>query len=396
MRPILSIILSNLLVIILANQTLAQPYITQGDVSAERGFRTVTVVEGLEHPWSMVWLSHSDILITERPGRLRLVRNGQLISEPVAGIPEVFASGQGGLLDVSLHPRFNQNRKVYFTYAHGTAKANRTRVAAAILNNNVLDNWQVIFEVTTVKPGSQHFGSRLMWLPDGTLLVSIGDGGNPPLRLDGAWIRDQAQNRRSHLGKILRLNDDGSIPRDNPFFSAADAEPAVWSYGHRNVQGLAYDPLRSMIWQSEHGALGGDELNVIQAGKNYGWPAVTYSREYFGGFKISPYTSKPNMVDPKVVWSTAIAPSGLTIYTGDKFPDWTGDVFAGGLKSQDIRRIELDKAGNVIGQYALRIGQRVRDIRQGLDGMLYVLTDESHGSLIRLEPTSDRDSPEAP
>jgi glucose/arabinose dehydrogenase len=344
----------------------------------------------------MAWLPNNDMLITERPGRLRLVRNGQLISKPVTGISEVFVSGQGGLLDVSLHPRFSQNRKVYFTYAHGTAKANRTRVAAAILKNDALDNWKVIFEVAAVKRGSQHFGSRLMWLPDGTLLVSIGDGGNPPIRLGNGWIRDQAQNRLSHLGKILRLNDDGSIPRDNPFFAASDAEPAIWSYGHRNVQGLTYDPLRSMIWASEHGALGGDELNVIQAGENYGWPAVTYSREYFGGFKISRYTSKPDMVDPKVVWNNAIAPSGLAIYTGDEFPDWTGDVFAGGLKSQDIRRLELDMAGKVIGQYALRIGQRVRDIRQGPDGMLYVLTDESHGSLIRLEPTSDKNSPLAP
>jgi len=396
MRSILSIILSNLLMVICTNQSLAQPYITQGDVPAERGFRTVTLVEGLEHPWSMAWLPNSDILITERPGRLRLVRDGRLIPDPVSGVPEVFASGQGGLLDVSLHPRFNQNRKAYFTYAHGTAKANRTRVATAILNNNVLDNWQVIFEVTTVKPGSQHFGSRLMWLPDGTLLVSIGDGGNPPVRLGSTWIREQAQNRRSHLGKILRLNDDGSVPSNNPFFTAADAEPAVLSYGHRNIQRLAFDPLRSVIWASEHGALGGDELNVIQAGTNYGWPAVSYSREYFDGSKISSHTSKPTMVDPKVVWTTAIAPSGLAIYTGDKFPDWYGDVFASGLKSQYIRRIDLDSAGNVIGQYALRIGQRVRDIGQGPDGMLYVLTDESHGSLIRLEPTSDRDLPEAP
>lgn len=396
MRSFLSFIPMNLLIVFCTNILLAQPYMIQGDVPAEGGFRAVTIAEGLEHPWSMAWLPNGDMLITERPGRLRLVRDGQLISRPVTGIAEVFASGQGGLLDVSLHPRFNQNRKVYFTYAYGTAKANRTRVAVAILNNDALDNWQVIFDVTAVKSGSQHFGSRLMWLPDGTLLVSIGDGGNPPVRLGGAWIRDQAQNRNSHLGKILRLNDDGSIPHDNPLFASSDAEPAVWSYGHRNIQGLAYDPLRSIIWASEHGALGGDELNVIQAGKNYGWPVVTYSREYFGGFKISPYTSKPNMVDPKVVWNTAIAPSGLAIYTGDKFSDWNGDAFAGGLKSQDIRRIDLDKTGTVIGQSALRIGERVRDVRQGPDGMLYVLTDESQGSLIRLEPTGDRDSPEPP
>jgi aldose sugar dehydrogenase len=374
----------------------AQPHVTQGDVPAERGFRAVTLLQGLEHPWGITWLPNGDILVTERPGRLRLVREDRLVSNPIPGVPEVFDSGQGGLLDVSLHPRFEKNRKVYFTYAYGTSKANRTRVAAAVWDGAVLANWQVIFEVTVAKPGSQHFGSRLMWLPDGTLLVSIGDGGNPPVRLGGDWIRNQAQNRRSHLGKIVRLNDDGSIPRDNPFSASADAEPAVWSSGHRNVQGLAYDSLRDMVWASEHGALGGDELNVVQAGLNYGWPAVSYSREYFDGSKVSPYTSKPGLVDPKVVWTTAIAPSGLVVYTGNRFPEWHGDVFAGGLKSQDVRRLDLDADGRVIGQSALRIGERVRDVRQGPDGLLYVITDESNGSLIRLEPATDKELPDAP
>ncbi len=374
----------------------AQPHVTQGDVPAERGFRAVTLLQGLEHPWGITWLPNGDILVTERPGRLRLVREDRLVSNPIPGVPEVFDSGQGGLLDVSLHPRFEKNRKVYFTYADGTSKANRTRVAAAVWDGAVLTNWQVIFEVTVAKPGSQHFGSRLMWLPDGTLLVSIGDGGNPPVRLGGDWIRNQAQNRRSHLGKIVRLNDDGSIPRNNPFSASADAEPAVWSYGHRNVQGLAYDSLRVMVWASEHGALGGDELNVVQAGLNYGWPAVSYSREYFDGSKVSPYTSKPGLVDPKVVWTTAIAPSGLVVYTGNRFPEWHGDVFAGGLKSQDVRRLDLDADGRVIGQSALRIGERVRDVRQGPDGLLYVITDESNGSLIRLEPATDKELPDAP
>ncbi|MFO7686549.1 MAG: PQQ-dependent sugar dehydrogenase [Desulfobacterales bacterium] len=374
----------------------AQPHVTQGDVPAERGFRAVTLLQGLEHPWGITWLPNGDTLVTERPGRLRLVREDRLVSNPIPGVPEVFDSGQGGLLDVSLHPRFEKNRKVYFTYAYGTSKANRTRVAAAVWDGAVLANWQVIFEVTVAKPGSQHFGSRLMWLPDGTLLVSIGDGGNPPVRLGGDWIRNQAQNRRSHLGKIVRLNDDGSIPRDNPFSASADAEPAVWSSGHRNVQGLAYDSLRDMVWASEHGALGGDELNVVQAGLNYGWPAVSYSREYFDGSKVSPYTSKPGLVDPKVVWTTAIAPSGLVVYTGNRFPEWHGDVFAGGLKSQDVRRLDLDADGRVIGQSALRIGQRVRDVRQGPDGLLYVITDESNGSLIRLEPATDKELPDAP
>jgi glucose/arabinose dehydrogenase len=389
-------IFATFLVVFIANQLLAQPHITPGDVPAERGFRVHTLAQGLEHPWSIAWLPNGDILITERPGRLRMVRGEQLIPDPVSGVSEVFASGQGGLLDVSVHPGFRENRKVYFTYAHGTARANRTRVASAVLDNDALENWKVIFEAAVVKAGDQHFGSRLMWMPDGTFLVSIGDGGNPPVRLGTNWIREQAQNRRSHLGKILRLRDDGSVPSDNPFFNSANAEPAVWSYGHRNIQGLAYDPLRAIIWATEHGALGGDELNAVHAGENYGWPAVTHSREYFDGSKISPHTSKAGMVDPKVVWITAIAPSGLVIYTGKRFPEWYGDVFAGGLKSQDIRRIDLDDAGNVTGQNALRIGQRVRDVRQGPDGLLYVLTDESNGSLIRLEPTRDKESPQAP
>jgi glucose/arabinose dehydrogenase len=396
MKPILCLFKTVLLIVVCAGQLAAQPYLTEGDVPAEQGFRKVILVEGLEHPWGLAWLPEGDVLITERPGRLRRVRDGKLAPEKIDGVADVFADGQGGLLDIGLHPDFENNRRVYFTYAHGNSKANRTRVAYAIFDGDRLRDWQVIFEVASAKPGSQHFGSRLVWLPDGTLLVSIGDGGNPPVRLAGDWIRKQAQNKRSHLGKVLRLNDDGSVPSDNPFFDSAGAEPAVWSYGHRNIQGMAYDPLRAVVWASEHGALGGDELNRVAAGKNYGWPAVTYSREYFGGLKISDYTSKPGMADPAVVWMTAIAPSGLAVYTGTRFADWRGDLFAGGLQSQDIRRIDLDETGKVIGQTALRIGQRVRDVRQGPDGLLYVLTDESRGRLIRLEPAGKKESPEPP
>ena len=396
MKSIRLLVLTALVILFWVSSLPAQPYITREEVPDDRGFRKTILVRGLEHPWGMAWLPGGDVLITERPGRLRRVRDGRLVSKPLSGLPQVFASGQGGLLDIALHPDFAQNRQVYVTYAHGDADANRTRVAHAVLEGERLTDWQVIFEVAADKPGSQHFGSRLLWLPDGTLLVSIGDGGNPPVRLEGEWIRNQAQNRASHLGKILRLNPDGSVPSDNPFLAASDAEPAIWSYGHRNIQGLAYDPLRKMVWASEHGALGGDELNVVGAGENYGWPAVTYSREYFGGFEISPHTSKPGMVDPKVVWMTAIAPSGLTVYTGNRFPQWHGDVFAGGLKSQDVRHIELDDAGRVTGQRSLRIGQRVRDVRQGPDELLYVLTDESDGSLIRLEPAADGPTPTPP
>jgi glucose/arabinose dehydrogenase len=198
------------------------------------------------------------------------------------------------------------------------------------------------------------------------------------------------------LGKILRLDDTGDAPQGNPFVDQVDAEKTIWSYGHRNIQGLAYDSLRKVVWASEHGALGGDELNRIQKGGNYGWPVATFSREYVGGFKISDHASKPGMVDPQVVWMTAIAPSGLMVYTGDRFPQWHGDIFVGGLKSQDIRRIDLDDSGRVISQTALRIGHRVRDVRQGPDGLIYVLTDESDGHLICLEPAVDSQSPPSP
>ena len=396
MKPFWGLVAALFLLVICAERLPAQPVVTDGDVPGEKGFRAVTLVQGLEHPWALTWLPDGDILVTERPGRLRRVRNGRLLPEPISGVPDVLSNGQGGLLDISLHPRFEENRRLYFTYAHGSRLANHTRVASATLNGNAVENWQVIFKVPVNKAGGQHFGSRLLWLPNETLLVSIGDGGNPPVRLQGDWIRKQAQNPRSHLGKILRLNPDGSVPRDNPFVDQADAADAIWSYGHRNIQGLAYDPLRSVVWASEHGALGGDELNLIQAGKNYGWPSVTYSREYFDGSRISPHVSKPGMTDPKVVWMTAIAPSGLVVYDGDPFESWRGDIFVGGLKSQDIRRIDMDGAGRVIGQTALRIGQRVRDIRQGPDGLLYVLTDESKGSLIRLEPDSSQTMPRSP
>lgn len=357
------------------------------EVPVEGGFRRVTLLDGLEHPWAVAWLPNGDLLITERPGRLRLVSAGQLQAAPVPGVPDVFAEGQGGLLDILLHPDFADNRRVFFTYAHGSDEANRTRVARATFTGATLSDWQVIFEVATAKSGGQHFGARLLWLPDGTLLVSIGDGGNPPVRLDGDWIRKQSQNKASHLGKIVRIGDDGAIPADNPFVGDPEADPAVWSYGHRNIQGLAFDPLREAVWASEHGARGGDELNRLRAGGNFGWPAATYSREYVGGLRISAHTSKPGMEDPLVVWMEAIAPSGLAVYTGRHFTRWRGDLFVGGLRSEDIRRIDLDADGRVLGQTALPIGQRVRDVRQGPDGLLYVLTDEPDGRLIRLEPS---------
>ncbi|MEG3875269.1 MULTISPECIES: PQQ-dependent sugar dehydrogenase [unclassified Microcoleus] len=366
----------------------ASPVQAVSPSSTAQGFKQATVAEGLERPWGMAWLPDGSMLISEKAGRLRLLKNGVLEPTPITGVPSVMSSGQGGLMDVSIHPRFAENRFVYLTYASGTADANRTRIARARFDGKALQDLRVIFEVSQVKSGTQHFGSRILWLPDGTMLVAIGDGGNPPVQLEGALIRKQAQNLGSRLGKIVRLNDDGSIPRDNPFATNANADPAIWSYGHRNIQGIAFDPGTKRVWVTEHGARGGDELNLAEAGKNYGWPLVTHSQEYAGG-EISQERSRPGMVDPKVVWTPAVAPSGLAFYTGDRFPAWRGNLFAGGLVSQDVRRIELDAAGNVLRQEEISIGQRVRDVRQSPDGLLYVLTDDSNGKLIRLEPTNN-------
>jgi glucose/arabinose dehydrogenase len=347
----------------------------------------VTVVDGLEHPWGMAWLPDGDLLITERAGRLRRVSNGSLDPTPIAGVPDLLAVGQGGLLDIALHPDFEANQWLYFAYSDGSPQANRTQVARARLEGDTLTDWTVIFAANLDKPEGQHFGARLLWLPDNTLLVAIGDGGNPPLQAGGDLARNQAQNRQTHLGAVVRLDEEGSAPPDNPFLNNADADPLLWSYGHRNIQGLALDPDTGEIWSTEHGARGGDELNLLKAGENYGWPVVTFSEEYSGG-PITDETSRPDMVDPRTYWTPAIAPSGLAIYRGDRYPQWQGHIFAGGLVSQDVRRIEVDGNNAVINETPIAIGQRVRDVRQGPDGYLYVLTDATNGRLIRLEPAS--------
>ena len=352
--------------------------------------RSVPVVGGLEHPWAVAWLPDGDLLITERPGRLRLVRGGVLQPEPIRGVPEVLAAGQGGLLDVAVHPDFATNRWIYLTYAAGSAASNHTRLARARFDGHALTDLQVLFAVPQRKAGSQHFGSRLLWLPDRTLLLAIGDGGNPPLQLEGALIRLQAQNPASALGKVLRLNDDGSPARGTPFAGRPGTLPGLWSLGHRNIQGLAIDRRDGRVWASEHGARDGDELNRIEAGVNYGWPKVTHSREYFGP-AIAPASSAPGLRDPALVWTPAIAPSGLAFYDGDRYPGWRGDLFAGGLVSQQVHRLRPNPMGSVTPQQEIPIGNRVRDVRQGPDGFLYVLTDGAgDGQLLRLDPFGPR------
>ncbi len=353
-----------------------------GDVPEAPGWRAEVVVSGLNHPWSIAWLPDGSALVAERSGRLRVIRDGRLDPVPVSGLPPLYVGGQGGLLDVSLHPRFADNRLVYFTFATGTADANRTALARGHFDGQALRDTEVIFQNADPKSGAQHFGSRIVWLPDQSLLMSIGDGGNPPARFGGENIRNQAQSLGTHFGKVLRLKDDGTPHPDNPFASQPGARPEIWTLGHRNIQGMARDPVSGRVWANEHGSRGGDELNVIEGGGNYGWPVVTYSSEYWGP-RISSESSRPGIVEPHLVWTPSKAPSGLTYYTGDTYPQWKGDLFSGALKFGQVRRIRLEGT-RVVGEEKLTIGQRVRDVRQGPDGYLYLLTDEDDGALLRI------------
>ena len=360
-----------------------------GDAPKASGYAIETVLIGLERPWAVAWLpgedgslSPGDMLITERPGRLRIVRDGELLMRPAADIPDVFASGQGGLMDVALHPEFADNSLVYLTYSEGDRGGNRTVLARGTLSGDTLEGLEVLFRVNITKEGSQHFGSRILWLPDGTMLLAIGDGGNPPASYEGEWIRNQAQVPTAHLGKVLHLTDDGKPADESPAYEGG--LPEVYSLGHRNIQGLAYDASTGTIWATEHGARGGDELNIIQRGANYGWPEVTYSREYSGP-RISDKTTAEGVTDPLVVWTPCKAPCGLAFYTGDAFPAWRGDLFSGALVGRHIRRIDLDGT-TVVGEEMIPTEGRVRDVRQGPDGLIYFVTDEQAGELLRLIP----------
>ena len=354
------------------------------DVPEAEGWRAEVVVDELEHPWSIAWLPDGSALITERPGRLRLFRDGALVSKPVSGLPRILSHGQGGLLDVALHPDFEENQLVYLTFATGTPKENRTALARGRLDGERLRDVEVIFQNADTKQGGQHFGSRLAWLPDKSLLMSIGDGGNPPTSFRGENIRNQAQRLETYFGKMLRLTDDGRPHPDNPFVGRQGARPEIYSYGHRNIQGLTLDPASGRVWATEHGSRGGDELNLIEPGNNYGWPEVIYSLEYSGP-RVSEETSRPGVQDPLINWTPSKAPSGLAFYTGDRYPDWKGNLFSGALVFGQVRRIVLDEA-RVVDEQKLTIGNRVRDVRQGPDGYLYVQIDSGEGSLLRILP----------
>jgi glucose/arabinose dehydrogenase len=347
--------------------------------SQHHDYRVVTMVEGLTHPWGMAFLPGGELLVTERNGRLRLIRDGKLDERPIAGLPAINVGGQGGLLDIVLHPDFADNDLVYFSYAGGTPGSVNTEVARARLDLDAmrLDDVETIFVAQPKTGGGAHYGSRLLFAPDGTLYVTLGDR--------YSYMR-RAQSVEDHLGTIVRINDDGSVPDDNPFVGQAGARPEIFSYGHRNVQGIALRPGTDVIWSHEHGPRGGDELNILAPGNNYGWPTITYGIDYSGAI-ISDKTHAPGMEQPVVYWDPSIAPSGMTFYAGDEFPGWKGDIFMGALAHRHVRRLKLD-GDTVVEQEELlgELNERIRDVRQGPDGNLYVLTDDRSGMVLRIEP----------
>ena len=344
--------------------------------SREEEFRLVQLVSDLDHPWALAFVSGGDMLITERSGTLWLF-DGETLTR-VSGIPSVAQVGQGGLLDVVLHPDFAANDLVYLSYTAAYDGGYGTVVMRARLSGAALVDAEEVFRTDLAGSGGFHFGSRLAFDEEGYLYVSLGERHNRP----------RAQDLSDQAGSILRLDDDGSVPDDNPFVGVPGAAPEIFSYGHRNPQGLALNPFTGEIWEIEHGPQGGDELNIIHAGSDYGWPVITYGVEYGSGAPIGEGTSKPGVEEPVTYWvPTSIAPSGMTFYTGGSFPGWRGDLFIGALAGQHLRRLEID-GERVTAQELLLQGVvgRVRDVRQGPDGDLYILTDEANGGLYRLEP----------
>jgi glucose/arabinose dehydrogenase len=342
--------------------------------------RVTTVTQGLQHPWGLAFLPDGRLLVTERPGRLRLVgRDGQL-SEPLAGVPAVYARGQGGLLDVALGPGFAQDRLVYLSFAEPGGSGGGTAVARGRLGERGLEDTQVVWRQEPKVSGNNHWGSRLVWRPDGTLFVTLGDR---------YQFADLAQDLSTTIGKIVRINADGSVPRDNPFVGRRNARPEIWSYGHRNVQAAALDA-SGQLWTVEHGARGGDELNNPQPGRNYGWPVITYGVDYSGA-RIGHGTAAEGMEQPVYYWDPVIAPSGATFYAADAFPDWRGDLLVGSLQPGRLVRLRL-RDGRVVQEerYVIDRGERIRVVRQGPDGLLYLLTDRPNGRIVRLEPPERR------
>jgi glucose/arabinose dehydrogenase len=373
-KAIMLTLMFSLLAITGINRAEAREVVLDMVRSEEESFRVVSLAEGLQNPWGVVFLPDGRLLISERPGRLNLLEEGRLL--PVSGLPRIDAGRQGGLLDVALHPDYRENGWIYLAYSAGRGDSRGTRIARARLQGRQLVDVEELFRMDNGSTAGVHFGSRMTFLPDRTLLFTIGDRGD----------RDRAQSLSEHAGKTLRINDDGSIPSDNPFVDRRNALPEIYTYGNRNAQGMAIQPESGLVWQHEHGPKGGDEVNIIEAGRNYGWPVITYGREYSGA-ELSPLTEAPGMEQPVIYWVPSIAPSGMTFYSGEAFGPWRGNIFVGALAGQHLRRLVVD-GREVVHQEVLLQGQlgRIRDVREGPDGYLYLLTDARNGALLRLEP----------
>ena len=345
--------------------------------SEKARFRVVSLVSGLVHPWSLAFLPDGDLLITERPGRLRVVRLGHLLEVPIAGVPVVAAVGQGGLLDVVLHPDFATNRLLCLSYNRPDSDSNSTAIICAELVGDRLINSQVIFVAEPKSRGGKHFGCRLVFDVNGNLYATLGDRG----------VRAQAQDLSRHPGSVIRIDLSGAALADNPFVHQDNAQPEIFTYGNRNPQGLAWQPKTGVLWMHEHGPRGGDELNQVIAGTNYGWPVISYGKEYWSPNAVGEGTHKIGMAQPAHHWIPSIAPSGMAFYSGNRFPRWQGNLFIGSLKFGELVRLEID-ASRVVHEERLLNGEfgRIRDVRLGPDGLLYLLTDSRNGHLLRLEP----------
>jgi glucose/arabinose dehydrogenase len=343
-----------------------------GDLNVE------TVAGGLSHPWALAFLPDGRMLVTERPGRMRIVTPDGKLSAPLQGVPKVAASGQGGLLDVVLDRDFAQNKTIYFCFAEPASGGARTAMARATLSDGKLDDVKVIFHQDGPLSSGNHFGCRIAQTADSNLFLAMGEHFTD---------RDEAQKLTSHLGKIVRIKSDGSVPDDNPFLGRKDAKPEIWSYGHRNAQGAAIHPVSGKLWEHEHGAKGGDEINIPQAGKNYGWPVISHGVNYDGTPVGSGKAEMAGMEQPIKYWVPSIAPSGMAFYTGDLFPTWKGSLFVGALAGRMLVRLTLDSEKVTAEERLLQgIRERIRDVRVGPDGAIYLVTDNSAGRILKVVP----------
>ena len=368
-----------LLALLCALPLFSVPAAAQTYRSDEHSFRVVKVVEGFEQPWSLAFLPDGRMLVTEKAGRLRVVAQGKLDPKPIDGLPQVAVHGQGGLHDVVLHPTFSKNSLVYLAFAARGSDGAGTELARGRLTGHRLENVEILFRQAPKGTRGQHFGGRIVFDRAGYVYLTLGDRGEMP----------RAQRPDDHAGSVIRLHDDGRVPADNPFNGKPGWKPEKFTLGNRNMQGAALHPQTGTLWTHEHGPQGGDEVNVIRSGVNYGWPVITYGVNYGIGTKIGEGTRKEGMAQPIHYWVPSIAPSGMAFYTGDKFPRWKGDLFVGALRDQMLVRLKLD-GEKVVSEERLLKGVlgRIRDVRAGPDGFIYVLTDESNGVLARLEPAS--------